>query len=43
MLLDRRADGDVDRARELLDVALPAARELGMGGVLLDILQLKSG
>ena len=43
VLLDRRADGDVDRARELLDVALPAARELGMGGVLLDILQLKSG
>ena len=42
VLLDRRADGDVDRARELLDVALPAARELGMGGVLLDILQLKS-
>ena len=29
-------------ARELLDVALPSARELGMGGVLLDILQLKS-
>jgi len=42
VLLDRRADDDVDRARELLDVALPAARELGMGGVLLDILQLKS-
>jgi hypothetical protein len=42
VLLDRRADGDVERARELLDVSLPAARELGMGRVLLDILQLKS-
>ena len=42
VLLDRRAEGDVERARELLDVALPAARELGMGRVLLDVLQLKS-
>ena len=42
VLLDRRADGDVERARELLETALPAARELGMGRVLLDVLQLKS-
>ena len=42
VLLDRHAEGDVERARELLDDALPAARELGMGRVLLDILQLKS-
>ena len=43
-VIDRHA-GDApvsSNARELLDVALPAARELGMGRVLLDILQLKS-
>ena len=36
MLLERRADGDVERARELLDRAAPTARDLGMAAVLAD-------
>jgi hypothetical protein len=33
MLLCRRADGDAERARELLAAALATARELGLGSI----------
>jgi hypothetical protein len=42
VLLERRADGDVARARELLDTARVDAHELGMARVLLDVLELES-
>jgi len=42
VLLARRAEGDAERAGELLDSAVPMARELGMAGVVLDALELKS-
>jgi tetratricopeptide (TPR) repeat protein len=41
-LLARGADGDTERARELLDVAMSAARDLGLAGMVLDALALKS-
>jgi tetratricopeptide (TPR) repeat protein len=41
-LLARGAEGDAARARELLDVAMPAARDLGLAGIVLDALDLKS-
>jgi class 3 adenylate cyclase len=43
VLLARRRHDDVERARALLEEALPVAAELGMGGVLLDVLRMKSG
>ena len=36
MLLERRAEGDVEHARTLLGHAASTARDLGMGGVLAD-------
>jgi class 3 adenylate cyclase len=42
VLLTRRAGGDVDRARELIDAVIPAARELGMAQVLLTGFRLRS-
>ncbi len=41
-LLARRGEGDVERARGLLDDAVPAARELGMAQVLLEGFRLRS-
>jgi class 3 adenylate cyclase len=42
VLLARRAEGDVERAHDLLEVAIEDARELGMARVLLDAFQLRS-
>jgi hypothetical protein len=40
MLLTRRRPGDTDRARELLNQALPVARELGLAKIELDAVTL---
>jgi class 3 adenylate cyclase/tetratricopeptide (TPR) repeat protein len=42
VLLDRGVGDDVERARALLERAIPDAQELGLAGVLLDAFQLKS-
>ncbi|HXY93366.1 MAG TPA: tetratricopeptide repeat protein, partial [Acidimicrobiia bacterium] len=42
VLVDRGHPTDLERAGELLDVALPVARDFGMAGLLLDGFQLKS-
>jgi class 3 adenylate cyclase/tetratricopeptide (TPR) repeat protein len=42
VLLERRRGDDVDRARDLLEQAIPEAQDLGMAGVLLDAFQLRS-
>jgi hypothetical protein len=42
MLLARRQPGDVERAHELLDQALDAARQLGLGDVEREALSVRA-